>query len=205
MIENITDYNYNLLKNFVIFITKRTKITTLIASLVIIICAIIEFIFAEYVMGTIFISVGIFFLITSLNMSKIAVKKLKQMPKLKNKYEFFPENLRVTTYSSEEQLESATISYNMISKIVERENVCYLYLNKTQALIVDNSKFNNLEEKEIVKRYIQMNNPNVILPTTFEELITCLGKIKIKQAAQILLAERKIDFSDTERKYLEEL
>lgn len=78
--------------------------------------------------------------------------------------------------------------------------------------IVRNSEFADIGQISLEKVLIiaamqvaAMNNPNVILPTTFEELITCLGKIKIKQAAQILLAERKIDFSDTERKYLEEL
>ncbi|MGN1208401.1 MAG: YcxB family protein [Christensenellales bacterium] len=158
MVENLTEYDKNILKNYVTFTSKKSRIVTYIACVVIIVSAIFEFVFKEYVYGAIFLSVGVLFFIFNLLLVNIALKRISRMPKIKNKYQFLPENLIITTYTNETELESTTLSYTAIVKFVENQEVFYLYLNKSQALLVDTTKFASNEDKEIAKRYIKNNN-----------------------------------------------
>lgn len=166
MIENTTKYSLNLLKDYITFTTKRSRIISYISSAIIIACAILELIFGEYLLFGVFLGIGLFFLLFNLLMVKITLKKMVQMPQITNKYQFYPENLKITTYSNDNELETTTFSYVLISKFVEKQDVIYLYLNKTQALLVDLKQFANDDEKEIIKRYIQQNNPKLFANKT---------------------------------------
>ena len=159
MVENKTKYSLNLLKDYVTFTTKRSRIISYISSAIILACAIIEFIFKEFIFGGVFLAVGLFFLIFNLMMVKMALKKMVQMPQITNNYQFYPENLKVTTFSNDNELETTAISYSLITKVIEKEDVMYLYLNRTQALICDLKQFANNEDKEIAKRYMKESNP----------------------------------------------
>ena len=162
MVENITVYESKILKDFVTFATKKSRLITYISCLVIVACAILEFVFGEYILGGIFLGVGIMFFIFNLCLVQIALKRTLKMPKIKNHFKFMPDKLEITSYSNDVEMEASTIPYTAIIKIVENKDVMYMYINKTQALLVDISKFASNEDKEIAKRYIINNNNKVI-------------------------------------------
>lgn len=155
MIENITEYNKKILMDYIKYTTKRNRMITFISVAIILICAIIEFIVGEFLMGGIFAVVGAFFFITNLYIVKLAVKKSTAMPKIKNKYEFLPESVNITTFSNNQEISKSSISLANIIKVIENENCLYLYLNKSQALLVDIASFKEVNDKEIVKKYIK--------------------------------------------------
>lgn len=155
MIENITEYNNELLKEYIKFTTKKSRIVTFVSVAIILTCAIIELIFGEYLMGGVFAIVGLFFLISNIFIVKVAVKKSTTMPKIKNIYEFLPDTLNIVTFSNGQELGKNSISLKAILKVVENNNCLYLYLNKSQALLVDINNFKDVNDKELVKRYIE--------------------------------------------------
>ena len=155
MIENTTEYTLNILKDFIKFSIKRSKTITFVSSIIILLCAIIEFLFKEFVMAAIFSVIGIFFFIMALCLVPISLKKATTMPNITNSYQFLPERLIVTTYSKKDNLGSSTIHYSRITKVVEKNNCLYLYFNKVQALLVDIKTFKECTDKEVVKAYIK--------------------------------------------------
>lgn len=162
MIENKTEYTNDILKDYILFSTKKTRLITFISVAVIIVCSIIELIFGEYLMAGIFFAVGLFFFLSNFYIVKFAVKKSVAMPKIKNHYEFLPDKLNIITYSNNEEVSKNTISLKAIFKVIENKDCLYLYLNKSQALIVKISNFNDKNDKELVKRYILDNKKETI-------------------------------------------
>jgi len=157
MVENRTEYQLEILKDFIRYSIKRNCLITLISSAVILFCAIIEVSMEEYLLGCIFATLGVFFLIMAICLVPISIKKATLMPNIVNEYQFLPESLNVTTFSNGENLGNSTIPYSRIIKVVENKNCLYLYLNKVQALIVDTRKFSENLDKEVVITYIKNN------------------------------------------------
>lgn len=155
MVENITEYKTELMKEYLKYSVKKSRRTTFICSGVIMLCALLEFLFQEYIMGAIFVLVGAFFITMACLMVPISMKKVTAMPKIKNEYQFYPDKMVITTYSKNENLGSSTIPYVAIFKVVENNNALYIYLNKVQALVVDNATFKENSDKEVVKAYIR--------------------------------------------------
>ena len=157
MIDNTTEYTNGILKDYILFTTKKTRKITFISVAVIIICSIIELIFGEYLMAGVFFAVGLFFFISNFYIVKLAVKKSVAMPKIKNVYEFLPDKLNITTFSNNEEVSKNSIALKTIFKVVENKGCLYLYLNKSQALLVEIKNFKDINDKELVKRYIEDN------------------------------------------------
>ncbi|MBE5745716.1 MAG: hypothetical protein E7359_00290 [Clostridiales bacterium] len=160
MVENITEYTKEILKDYIVFTTKKTRLITFISVAVILICAVIELLFKEYIMSGIFLALALFFFISNLNIVKFAVKKSTSMPQIKNIYEFYPDKLNITTYSNNQEISKNTLALTTIFKVEENNNCLYLYLNKSQALIVNVNNFKDVNDKEVVKRYIQIQKNN---------------------------------------------
>lgn len=154
MIENITIYNKDILKDFIKVSIKRNKIVTLVCSIIILVCAIIEVLLGEYLMGGLFFCLGAFFFTISFCLVPISLKRSSKMPSVKNHYQFYPDKLVVSTSSNGNELGSSTINYNAIVKVVDNNQFIYLYINKVQALIVDVAKFNESSDKEVLLAYI---------------------------------------------------
>lgn len=154
MIENLTEYNENLLKCLIEFTTKKSRIVTYISCLLLLFFAVLLFVFEMYVLGVVLLSMSVFFLFTNMFVIKKLFNNIKKVPKIKYLYQFYPENLKIKTFLDEE-LETVILSYDVITKVVEYKENMYLYLNKNQILLINVCNFENFEDKEIIKRYIQ--------------------------------------------------
>lgn len=154
MIENITEYKLELMKEYLKYSIKKSRTTTFVCSGIIILCSLLEFLFKEYIMAGVFLAVGLFFLAIAFIMLPISMKKVTAMPDIKNEYKFFPDKLVVETFSKDKSLGTSTIPYNAIFKVAENNNVLYIYLNKVQALVVNTDNFKESTDKEVVKAYI---------------------------------------------------
>lgn len=156
MIENITTYTESLLKDYILFTTKRIRMIYLILSLVIIVFAGIELFFKEYFLGAAFLLSGLIFLASSIMLTNNYIKKSKTLPRVTNQYIFFPEFVQIKTKLGNDEKGEMTLYYNKIYKVKEQRGAVYLYINKLQALLVDISKFNEEIDKEVIKKYIQI-------------------------------------------------
>ena len=101
MVENITEYTIDILKEYVKYNSKRAKIITLISSIIIFVCGIIEIILNELLTGIIFIVLSGFFFSLNFLTTKLAIKQSTIKPKIKNVYNFEPDKVKVTTYSAD--------------------------------------------------------------------------------------------------------
>lgn len=160
MIENVTEYNGRILKEFTVFATKKARLLTGICSLIILACSIFEFVCSAYVLGGIFLGLALVFFIANFFTVKFALKKVSAMPKVKVEYKFYPDKLSLTTYSNGEQVENSEIAYNLLYKVVDNKQTLYIYINNVQALLVDCEKFKEPTDKEVVKKYMSAFVPN---------------------------------------------
>lgn len=151
MIENTTIYSSKLLKEYLLFTTRKLRMIYLVSSLAILICGIVECFLKEYFLGIIFCSLGITFLICCLIIRISYTKKSKQLPNVKNVYKFFPDFMEISTYLLEEKKGEMILEYNKVFSVKEKNNTLYIYLNKLQALLVD---FKENIDLQVVKRYI---------------------------------------------------
>lgn len=160
MIENLTEYNENLLKQLIEYTTKKSRIITYITCLLLLSFAVLLFVIEMYVIGIVLLLMSIFFLFANIFVIKKSFKNIKKVPKFKYLYQFYPENLKIKICSMDEELETVILPYDVITKFVEYKDVMYLYINKNQVLLINICNFENLEDKEIMKRYIQ-NKGNI--------------------------------------------
>ena len=154
MIENLTEYNEHLLNHLIEFTTKKSRIVTYISCLLLLSFGVLLFVFEMYMLGIVLLLMSIFFLFTNIFVIKKTFKNIKKVPKFKYLYQFYPENLKIKTFLDEE-LETVILPYDVITKVVEYKENMYLYINKNQILLINVCNFENFEDKEIIKRYIQ--------------------------------------------------
>lgn len=154
MVENITEYKLDLLKDFIKFSIRKNRIITLVCSCIILICALIELLFKEWVMGSVFLLLGITFMFLGIFLVGISLKRAINMPNTKNEYKFLPDKVEITTFSNGKQVGNTTLPYTSIVKVVENNSNLYLYISNVQALIVNINNFKDKNDKELVKAYI---------------------------------------------------
>jgi len=155
MIENITEYTLELLKQFIKYSIKRNRIVTFISSAVILLCALLMFLMNDILFGAFFTVLGVIFLILAFFLMPISMRRATKMPNIINAYQFLPDHMIITTFSNGKNLGTSKISYTAITKIVENKNHMYLYLNRLQALVVDANLFKESTDKEVLKAYIK--------------------------------------------------
>ena len=160
MIENITEYEKDNLKTFIYISLKRTRLLSIISSIIVLVFSIVYIILEpkDWIFSLILCVVAIISLILVLIMPNIYVNRATVAPKIKNVYKFWPEKLNIVTFSNDDEISNVEWGYSLISKIVEYKNLLLLYLNNKQALIININSFKNPNDKEIIKRYIYDNN-----------------------------------------------
>lgn len=160
MIENTTIYTIDNLKLFINESLKKSRVICYVSLAVVVVFGLLnillepsDWLFSVAMFAIAFIST-IIILITPL----FYIKKMKSMPTIKNIYHFYPDKVCITTYSNDMEVSKGEWQYNIVKKILEKKTLLLLYLNNNQAFLVDISNFANPNDKEIVKKYISMNN-----------------------------------------------
>lgn len=159
MIENTTEYTSDNLKKFINASLKKSRIICYISLAVVIVFGALNIILdpKDWVFSVAMFAIALVSTLVVLFVPVLYLKKAKTMPLIKNTYQFYPDKVNIITFSNNVEVTKAEWKYNIIKKIKELDNVLLLYLSNNQALIVDISKFADVNDKEILKKYISEN------------------------------------------------
>ena len=101
MVENITVYSENLLKQFVREALKKVAKIMITCSILLILCSILEFVWKDYTFATLLLILSGSTIIFLIFVYKKSLKHGTMMPKIKNIYEIYPEKIKITTTNHE--------------------------------------------------------------------------------------------------------
>lgn len=160
MIENTTVYTIDNLKLFIKESLKKSRLICYISLAIVVVFGALNIILdpKDWLFSVLMFAIALISTLVVLIVPKLYIKKVKSMPTIKNTYQFYPDKLNITTYSNDVEVSKAEWQYNVIKKVVEKDNLLLLYLNNNQALLVSVPSFKDANDKEIVKKYISMNN-----------------------------------------------
>lgn len=156
MIENTTVYTVDNLKTFIKESIKKSRLICFISLAVVIAFGALNIALdpSDWLFSVAMFAIVVISTLVVLLVPMFYIKKAKTMPTIKNTYQFYPDKLCITTYSNDIEVSKAEWQYTVVKKIIEKDKLLLLYLNNSQALLVDTEKFNDVNDKEIVKKYI---------------------------------------------------
>lgn len=165
MIENVTIYSKNLLKNYL----WRALKAPLIINIIILFCTLASGLVNIYALGDtttgyVLICIALFLALFVISAICNAFKRNINVISLINEYKFTPEILEATTFSSSNiEIGKSILHLKQINKVVENKNALYLYLDKTRALLLDINGFKDKTDKLVLIKYLQMANPKIVI------------------------------------------
>ena len=157
MVESNFKYTYSLLDKINKNATKNVNLFCEIAMFIILLGSIVLFVLGHTVLGVVF-AVVFAVLLVSLIFANKSIKQSNAILRGQNvKVVFNETNLIMTTLSGNKILSRATMEYNAVKKVEEKQDLLYVFFGKNMAVIMPKNSFKNVQEYNKAKQLASNN------------------------------------------------
>lgn len=144
MIKNSTKLTKENVSLFQQKFSSKSNVTSLIMTIIIIVCGAVEISLGDTTFGIFCIVFGVVFFPLLLIMQKVANdKNVKSMllQNVYNEYQFDEDKIVIQTFRNDTKVGESIFEYGQIVKVQEYDSTYYIYISSRQAFIVDKNSF----------------------------------------------------------------
>ncbi|MBQ7880677.1 MAG: YcxB family protein [Clostridia bacterium] len=146
MIECKYNYTNSLLDKISKNSVKNINLFSEIAMFIILVGAVILFVTGNIVLGSIFLGIFVLLLISLIYTNKTIVKSNRILNGQQVQIVFNEYDMAMTTSLGNKVLYNATFDYKAIKKVSEKQDLIYVYFDKTSVIVIPKLSFKTNED-----------------------------------------------------------